>query len=171
MRSNSQAGTATLVQIWQGAVGRLQIVAPLCLLLLRVFVAVAFWRAGVVKLDDPSGTMYLFGNEYHVPLLAPAFAAFVATWTELLLPWLLGLGIATRLVAAVLFVYNIICVISYPALWPMGFWHGLVHGQFADHQAWALMLLVVLVWGPGRLSLDGGLAWLRRSRGAPGAVA
>lgn len=138
---------------------QLSVLTPLILLLFRLFVALAFWRAGVVKWDDPSGTAYLFNNEYQVPLLAPALAATLATWTELVLPWLLALGLGTRLVAAVLFVYNIVAVISYPALWPNGLWQGFVGGDFNDHKAWGLMLLALLALGAGRVSMD---ALLRR---------
>jgi putative oxidoreductase len=144
----------TILHHWQRLTGALAQLAPLYLLLFRVFVAVAFWRAGVVKLADPSGTLYLFTDEYHVPLLAPAFAAVLATWVELILPWFLALGLGTRITAAVLSVYNVVAVISYPALWPRGFWSGLVGTDFADHKAWALMLLALLAAGPGRWSLD-----------------
>ncbi|CAM5617653.1 DoxX family protein [Rhodanobacter lindaniclasticus] len=133
---------------------QLSALTPLILLLFRLFVALAFWRAGVVKWDDPSGTAYLFNNEYQVPLLAPALAATLATWTELLLPWFLALGLGTRLVAAVLFVYNIVAVVSYPALWPNGFWTGLIGGDFNDHKAWGLMLLALVTLGAGRVSVD-----------------
>lgn len=133
--------------------------APLALLLLRLFVALAFWRAGVVKWDDPSGTDYLFNNEYQVPLLAPGIAAVLATWTEVVLPWLLALGLGTRCVSAALFVYNIVAVVSYPALWPNGLWQGLIGGDFNDHKAWGLMLLALVALGAGRWSLD---AWAQR---------
>ena len=139
---------------------------PLTLLLMRVWVAVAFWKAGVVKLADPMGTQYLFNQEYHVPLLSGNAAAFLGTWTELITPWLLGLGIAARPTALVLFVYNIVAVISYPDLWPHGFWTGLFGMEdFADHKIWGLMLLAVVAWGPGTLSLDalmGRLFWRKR---------
>lgn len=36
---------------------------PLVLVLFRVWVALVFWRAGVVKFSDPNGTSYLFNNE------------------------------------------------------------------------------------------------------------
>ena len=155
--------TARIAAAWSRITRGLQTLSPLSLLLLRLFVALAFWRAGVVKWDDPSGTSYLFNEEYHVPLLTPALAASLATWTELVLPWLLALGLGTRVVAAVLFVYNIVAVVSYPALWPSGLWHGLIGGDFNDHKAWGLMLLVLIVYGGGRWSLDAGLSWwLRR---------
>lgn len=128
---------------------------PTALLLLRVWVAIAFWRAGVVKIDDPMGTKFLFGAVYQVPLLSPDAAVFLGTWIELITPWLLGIGLAGRLTALFLFVYNIIAVISYPELWPHGFWAGLFNtASFADHKIWGLMLLVVIAWGPGRWSVD-----------------
>jgi len=127
---------------------------PVVLLLFRVWVALAFWRAGVVKLDDPMGTQYLFNNEYHVPLLSGDTAAFLGTWIELVAPWFLLLGLGGRLVAAFLFVYNLMAVVSYPDLWPHGFWIGLIGNDFSDHKVWAMMLLAVVAWGPGALSLD-----------------
>ncbi len=135
---------------------------PLALLLFRAWVALAFWRAGVVKIEDPYGTQYLFNNEYHVPLLSGDVAAFLGTWIELITPWLLVVGLAGRLTALFLFVYNIIAVISYPDLWPHGFWTGLIGDGFNDHKVWAMMLLAVIAWGPGALSLDALLGRLRR---------
>ncbi len=137
---------------------------PLALLLFRAWVALAFWRAGMVKFEDPSGTSYLFANEYHVPLLSSDVAAFLGTWIELIAPWLLVVGLAGRLTALFLFVYNLIAVISYPDLWPHGFWTGLIGDGFNDHKVWALMLLAVIAWGPGTLSLDALLGRLRRQR-------
>ena len=69
-------------------------------------------------------------------------------------PVLLALGLGTRVVAAVLFVYNIVAVVSYPALWPNGLWAGLIGGDFNDHKAWGLMLLALVALGAGRISLD-----------------
>lgn len=51
----------------------------------------------------------------------------------------------TRPMAAVLFMFNIVAVLSYPLLWEKGFY---------DHQFWGLMMLIVIVWGPGRVSVD-----------------
>ena len=144
----------TVIDRWSHLTARLSVLTPAALLLFRVFVALAFWRAGVVKWSDPGGTAYLFENEYHVPLLAPAVAAALGMWTELVLPWFLALGLGTRVVAAVLFVYNIVAVISYPALWPNGLWNGLLGADFNDHKAWGLMLLALVGLGAGRISLD-----------------
>lgn len=128
---------------------------PLTLLCMRVWVALAFWQAGLVKFADPMGTQFLFESTYQVPLLPPDVAALLGTWIELIVPWFVGLGLFGRPFALFLFVYNIIAFTSFPGLWPHGFWHGLFNtSDFADHKIWALMLMAVVAFGPGTLSLD-----------------
>lgn len=142
-------------------------VGPFTLLFMRIWVALAFWHAGVVKLDDPMGTQFLFNVMYQVPLLPPDFAAVLGTWIELIVPWFIAFGLLARPFALFLFVYNIIAFVSFPALWPHGFWTDLFGTTaFADHKIWGLMLLAVIAWGPGRFSLDAliGFVWRRRRR-------
>ncbi|HKI74868.1 MAG TPA: DoxX family protein [Pseudomonadales bacterium] len=140
--------------------------SPLSLFSFRLWVAIDFWNAGRVKIADMNGTISLFEYVYHVPILPPVAAAWIGTLMELILPWFLGLGLATRVTAGILFVYNIIAVISYPDLWPGGLWHDFLHGGFIDHKVWALMLLASLLLGPGKLSVDHLIRhWLLR--GAP----
>ena len=164
MISGMTPSSHPVLRYWQDLTRALSALQPAVLLMFRWFVAVAFWRAGAVKLDDPSGTLSLFTHDYHVPLLSPHIAAALGTWVELILPWFLAFGLAGRPVAIVLFVYNLIAVISYPDLWPSGFWAGLIGDDFYDHKAWGLMLLALSAWGPGAWSVDGliGLV-LRRS--------
>lgn len=135
-------------------VGWLQVAAPLPDLCLRLWVADAFFRAGLVKIHNMDSTIYLFENEYHVPLLPPEFAAYLGTGVELVVPLFLAFGLFGRLSAGFLFVYNIVAVISYPDLWPNGFWSDLFGGGFKDHKVWGLMLLVTFLYGPGKLSVD-----------------
>ena len=156
--------TPRTLRYWQDATRVLGGLQPVVLLMFRLFVAVAFWRAGVVKLADPAGTLSLFTHEYHVPLLAPQIAAVLGTWVELILPWFLALGLAGRPVALVLFVYNLVAVISYPDLWPSGFLAGLLGDDFNDHKAWGLMLLALGAWGPGAWSVDGLIGLVQRRR-------
>ncbi len=132
----------------------LEYAKPVVDLALRLWVADAFFRAGLVKIADMDSTIDLFTNTYHVPFLPPAFAAYLGTGVELVVPWFLAFGLFGRLTAAFLFVYNLICVISFPDLWPDGFWTGLFGSAFKDHKIWGLMLLVTFVYGPGKLSLD-----------------
>jgi len=119
--------------------------APVSDLLIRLWVAKVFWQAGQVKIASMSSTIYLFQHMYHVPFIPPVPAAYLATGIELGFPVLLAFGILTRASAGFLFIYNIIAVASYPALWSTG---------FTDHKVWGLMLLVTVLHGPGALSVD-----------------
>jgi putative oxidoreductase len=114
-------------------------------LLLRLWVANAFFKAGLVKAQSIDSTILLFTYEYQVPFLSPEVAAYAGTFTELFFPVLLALGLAGRFSAIVLFVFNIVAVISYP---------GLMDAGIRDHEVWGLMLLVTVLRGPGKLSLD-----------------
>lgn len=119
--------------------------APIADLLVRLWVAMVFFKAGLVKLQSWETTLLLFENEYHVPLLSTELAAFLATAVELVVPVFLALGLGTRLAAATLFVFNIVAVLAYPDLEGPG---------LVQHYLWGLLLLVTLLHGPGALSLD-----------------
>ena len=99
----------------------------------------------MTKIANVQTTMYLFEYEYAVPIIPFEMAAYLAIAAELVLPILLVFGIAGRAAAGVLFVFNIVAVISYPTLNAAG---------IAQHQVWGLMLLVLLLRGPGRISVD-----------------
>ncbi|GAL23497.1 DoxX family protein [Vibrio maritimus] len=118
---------------------------PLLLLFCRLWVAWVFFNSGLTKIASWDSTLYLFELEYQVPILPWELAAYMGTAAELILPVFVALGLFTRPMAAVLFVFNIIAVVSYPLLWEKGFY---------DHQLWGLMILVVVVWGPGPISAD-----------------
>ncbi len=133
-------------QHWtQRGVNAIDWLSPASDLLIRLWVANIFWKAGTTKLATWDSTLYLFEYEYQVPFLPPEMAAYLGTGVELSMPILLALGLATRFSALVLFVFNIIAVISYPTLNEIG---------IKDHQYWGLLLLVPLFHGAGRLSLD-----------------
>ncbi|SON51177.1 DoxX family protein [Vibrio tapetis] len=118
---------------------------PLLLLACRIWVGYVFFNSGLTKIATWDSTLYLFEYEYQVPLLPWQLAAYIGTATELILPVFLVLGLLTRPMAAALFVFNIMAVVSYPVLW---------EGGFFDHQLWGLMILIVVVWGPGVVSAD-----------------
>lgn len=123
----------------------LDFLSPLVDLGVRLWVANVFWKSGLTKIANWDATVWLFTNEYHVPLLSPEVAAAAGTFTELLFPVLLVLGLGGRFAAFVLFVFNIIAVISYPDLNAVG---------LKDHIYWGILLLVTLAHGPGKLSVD-----------------
>lgn len=128
--------------------GWLHATAPLIDLAIRMYVAEVFFRSGLLKIGNWEGTLYLFANEYHVPLLPPVAAAWVGTFTELFFPVLLAIGLATRFSALSLSIFNAIAVVS--------FWHVLNGNEAAlmSHVYWGLLLTVTLLHGPGALSAD-----------------
>jgi putative oxidoreductase len=128
--------------------GWLEALAHALDLAIRLYVAQVFFRSGLLKIGNWEGTLYLFENEYKVPLLPPEAAAWLGTLAELFLPVLLALGLAARFAAAALFLFNIVAVVS--------FWHVLGGNQAAlnAHWYWGVLLAVTLLHGPGKLSLD-----------------
>ena len=127
-------------------------------LAIRLYVANVFFRSGLVKIDNWDGTLYLFANEYRVPVLPPEAAAWLGTFGELAFPPLLALGLAARFSALALSFVNLVAVVS--------FWHVLAQNEAAlmSHFYWGLLLLVTLCHGPGKLSLD---HWIWRRLDAP----
>ena len=138
-------------------VDRLQ---PLGLLALRLYVSSVFFRAGVIKVSDWSATLALFHDEYKVPLLPPDLAACVGAFGELAFPVLITLGLVGRFGAAGLFVVNAMAVISYPQLWSFD-----CPAAIHMHFVWGGILAALVLFGPGKLSLDELI--LRRSGLAP----
>lgn len=147
----------TLAGSIERTLGWLQALGHVVDLVIRLHVADAFFKSGLVKVGNWGGTLYLFENEYRVPLLAPEAAAWLGTFGELAFPPLLALGLAARFAALSLSVVNLVAVIS--------FWHVLSQNEAAlmSHWYWGLLLLVILCRGPGKLSLDYWL-WPRRGR-------
>ncbi len=136
---------ARLIDLARPIVRVLNFLQPLVLLVARFWVANDFFKAGLVKFQSFDTTILLFTYEYQVPLLSPVLAAYAGTFTELFFPLLLALGLTGRFSAGVLFVFNIIAVISYPALQPVG---------LKDHELWGVMLAMLVFFGPGKLSID-----------------
>jgi putative oxidoreductase len=126
----------------------------LLLLATRLWVSWEFLKSGWLKITSWQSTVFLFQNEYHVPVLPPYVAAIAGTAGELVFPALLMVGFAGRLSAAGLFAVNAMAVISYAhVLLTEGF-----EAAVGQHYLWGFALLVLAVFGPGRVSLDGLLA-------------
>jgi len=133
------------VRHYETLAARIDLVQPLFALAVRVYVAWVFFASGLTKLHDWRITLALFENEYKVPLLSPSLAALLGTSAELALPVLIVVGFGGRVAALALFVFNIVAATSYPDISPAG---------LKDHVLWGALLLVLVIYGPGRLSLD-----------------
>jgi putative oxidoreductase len=139
----------TMIVLWiDRALGALQACGHLVDLAIRLYVANVFFKSGLLKIGNWDGTLYLFKNEYRVPLLPPEAAAWLGTFGELFFPPLLALGLAARFAALSLSVFNIVAVVA--------FWHVLGTNEAAlmSHFFWGFLLLVTLCHGPGKLSAD-----------------
>ncbi len=122
----------------------------LFLLGIRFWVGWDFFKSGLLKIGSWQNTLFLFQNEYHTPLLPPAVAAVAGAGGELAFPVLLFAGIAGRLSAVGLFAVNVMAVVSYAnVLLSEGF-----EAALAQHYLWGFALLVLIVFGPGKVSAD-----------------
>ena len=116
-------------------------------LAMRGGLAGIFWSSARTKVEGlmtvSENTVYLFEEEYRLPLLDPEIAAYLATYAEHLLPIMLILGLATRLSALGLFVMTLtIQIFVYPDAF------------LSTHFGWFALALGIMAYGPGKLSLD-----------------
>jgi putative oxidoreductase len=128
-------------------------------LLARFSIAAVFWKSGQTKIEGfavdllqgkveiglprvTASAIDLFKEEYKVPLLPPELAAHLAAFAEHAFPVLILVGLATRLSAlALLGMTLVIQIFVYPDAYP-------------THGVWAAVLLMLMKFGPGALSLD-----------------
>lgn len=163
LRSTTEAapgGPAWARRAWallQTSTGALAALQPAALLAARLYVGGVFFRAGLSKLRDWDTTLALFQDEYQVPLLDPVVAAWAGTAGELVLPVLLIAGLGGRFAALGLSVVNVVAVLSLAEV---------PEAALQGHVFWGSLLLGLLLWGPGRWSIDHPLsAWLDRRLG------
>jgi len=127
--------------------------SPLAPPLLRVALAVPFFKSGLTKWDgflslSPAATflfeeefkLHVFGSAYDLP--APGILALLDSIAEIVLPVLLVVGLATRLSAFGLLIMTGVIQLVVPEGW----------ANF--HLPWAALAVGIIALGPGRLSLD-----------------
>lgn len=142
------APTPPLARLWlfiERGAASLTWLQPAAQLAARWYVASVFFASGLTKLRDWDTTLALFTDEYHVPLLSPTVAAWLGTGGELALPVLLVLGVFGRFAALGLSVVNVVAVLSLMDV---------PDAALTGHLFWGSLLLALLLWGPGRWSLD-----------------
>ncbi|MBT0570093.1 DoxX family protein [Curvibacter sp. CHRR-16] len=122
-------------------------------LVARLYVAQVFLLSGLTKLRDWDTTLFLFQEEYHVPLLPPAVAAVTGTFGETVLPVLLVLGVGGRVPALGLSVVNVMAVLSLTDIAPLA---------LQQHVLWGVLLMVLALYGSGAWAVDAWLNWDRR---------
>ncbi len=130
----------------------------------RFSIAAVFWKSGQTKVQGfaidivnqeytlgwprlSDSVVDLFRDEYQLPLIPPEMAATMAAFAEHFFPLLILFGLATRLSAlALLGMTMTIQLFVYPDAYP-------------THGTWAAVLLYLMAYGPGKLSLD---HWISR---------
>lgn len=149
--------TTLIVKPWQWFNAACEILTPFGDLLIRFWIAKVFFLSGLAKIQSFTVTTMLFQSEYQVPQLSPDCAATLAIIIELAIPPLLLVGLLGRLPAFILFFFNIAAVACYPFLWTT---HGAV--GLREHTYWGLLLLMLLLHGPGKITLDNFIVWCYR---------
>lgn len=125
----------------------------------RFSIAAVFWKSGQTKIEGlaidllsgefdvgvphlSDNALFLFRDEYRLPIIPPEIAAPMAAFAEHFFPVLILLGLATRFSALALLVMTLtIQIFVYPDAYP-------------THGVWAAVLLYLMARGPGRISLD-----------------
>lgn len=111
----------------------------------RIYLFSIFFVSGLTKLRDWDSTLFLFSEEYTVPFIPPNIAAYLGTAGELLLPVFLVFGLFSRFNAAGLFIVNLVAALSLPEL---------SDSAAMQHGFWGVLILLILLQGGQRLSLD-----------------
>jgi len=140
--------TVDLIEAWA---------APVLQLAIRLWIARVFFNSGLTKIQDWDATLFLFQEEYRVPLLPTSVAALMGTTFELAMPVLLVVGLATRLAALPLIGMSLVIQFVLGATNPAY--------DNVEHFYWLFLLLVIAIRGPGPLSVDHLLSrWISSSR-------
>jgi putative oxidoreductase len=130
-----------LTQIYFKVTDKLETIGmPVLIFLMRYIIAKIFFLSGLTKISNWPGTIALFTQDYKVPLLSPEIAAYLAAAAELTCPILLILGLGTRFAALALLIMTAVIQYTYPG--------------YIEHTFWALLLMTILFYGGGKLSLD-----------------
>ncbi len=121
-------------------------------LVLRLGVAIPFWKSGLTKWDgfgvlsetpvilfENEFLLHIMGQEYSFPF--PTLMAYASSIGEIILPILVVLGLFTRFAALGLLLMTLIIQLTFPDAWPL-------------HLTWAAMAMGVIYLGGRQLSMD-----------------
>lgn len=114
--------------------------SPILLLTIRIMIGLVFLKSGLTKIANFDSTIFLFENEYNVPVISPIFAAYSATFFELSCSILLFLGFATRIAVLPLIAMTLVIQLSVI--------------QNYEHFYWLILLSTLFIYGAGTISLD-----------------
>ena len=129
-------------------------------LAIRLLLAYEFWVAGWMKLHGENWFASI-REQFPFPfnIVPPDISWQLATWTELIGPVLLVLGLGTRFASLALAILTIVAWASVHA----GNGYNVCDNGYKLPLMYALMLVPLALSGPGRLSIDHAIrGWLGR---------
>jgi putative oxidoreductase len=114
----------------------------------RLSVGMVFWNSARTKVEGwdifhvNEGTLQLFTEEYKLPIIPPYVAALMAQLAEHTFSILIIIGLATRFSALALCLMTLVIeIFVYP-------------DAYVLHGTWATVLLMLVKFGAGNLSVD-----------------
>jgi putative oxidoreductase len=129
-----------IYQLINKAICLAECLRPVVNLVIRCWIGNIFWKSGLTKITSWDKTLWLFANEYNVPLIPVNLAAILSTAVELSCPILLLFGLGTR--AAALAMLGMTLVIEF------------TYDDNIEHYYWLLLLSMLISYGADKLSFD-----------------
>lgn len=130
------------------SISKLSFIPPF---LIRIVLAYGFYEPAMKKWNDIGAIAEWFGNEdWGLGLPFPTVNAYLAATTEILGVFLLLLGLGTRIISIPLIFTMLV------AIFTVHFENGFAAGDngFEIPLYYIIMLIVLIINGPGKLSLD-----------------
>jgi putative oxidoreductase len=160
MTTETQTAQSPMVKTWTRVTGLLDKLRDVPLFLLRFNLGFVFVGTGKGKVANVDKVTHFF-ETLHIP--APHFNAVLVGWTELIGGTLLVLGLATRFSAAALAMTMVVALATaiIPGITPdlkdngesgAAAWFFSFNSK--DEFTYLLLLLAIVVLGPGKLALD-----------------
>jgi putative oxidoreductase len=140
------------IQLYYKGVNTLERAKDLPLLLMRLVLAYGFYGPAKMKWADMHSVVDWFRG---MGIPAPALNAYLAASTEAAGVVLLTLGLGTRIITIPLMIVMLVAIKT--VHWANGFDAG--ENGFEIPLYYLLMLLTLLIMGPGKISLD---HWLNK---------
>ena len=119
------------------------VLSPVWALIARVYLFLIFYKSGILKVKDILGgnadrVVFLFQDEYKLPF--PELLAYTTSFVEVIAAVLILFGLFSRLSALILFVMALFIQLTYI--------------QHVSHILWIFLSSYVLIYGPGKYSID-----------------